>query len=315
MNIKFFLPALCFFLILGGTFHFNNLLDVRADTLADRHTLVLYDAASGEIPSAPVMNFIDFPGGAAPLTYLGGRTVLDTTELGSDTYAGWISNGTSVSGFPNLDRASGFQVDFIIQVEEEAHQNSNRAGFSIIVLGDDAMGIELAFWENEIWVQSDGNTGGLFKHGEGIGFTTTAALTEYQLSILGDTYTLTVNAQPILTGSVRDYRGFEGFPDPYETPNFLFVGDDTTSAQSRISLSFLSVTGSEPVMPAATNTTAYTAPVPVETIPPTPLPSVVPSPTSPSDVGEGGSFNICPSGWALLILFPVLGLVNRKMKM
>ena len=29
---------------------------------------------------------------------------------------------------------------------------------------------------------------------------------------------------------VRDYTAFSGFPNPYSSTNFLFLGDDTTSA-------------------------------------------------------------------------------------
>lgn len=310
MNKKLIIRVSVILLVLGYTLYFNNLVYVRAGTLADGHTLILYDANSGEIPRAPAMSFIDFPSGAASLTYLDGRTVFDTTEMGSDTYAGWISNGASISGFPILDRTSGFQVDFTIQVENETHQNNNRAGFNVIVLSDDAIGVELAFWDNEIWVQGDENTGGLFKHGEGTNFVTGTAMTKYQLSILGDTYTLTADSQPILTGPVRDYSNFEGFPDPYEAPNFLFIGDDTTSAQSRISLSFLSVTGSEPITPIMTNTADQNNTAPV---PPTRLSSVEPVPASPTP--DGRPFNVCPSGWLPLFLFSVLGWGSRKMRM
>jgi hypothetical protein len=197
-------------------------------------------------------------------------------------------------------------VDFTIQVEAESHQNTNRAGFSIIVLSDDAMGVELAFWENEIWAQGDDNTGGLFKHGEGTIFATTTTLTEYQLSILADTYTLTANAQPILTGPVRDYRGFEGFPDPYETPTFLFLGDDTTSAQARVRIHFISVTGAEPVTPTSTSS-------PLPPASPTVLPNSTPSPvpistpTPSPDISDA-----CPANFSMLILIGVLKLVSLR---
>jgi hypothetical protein len=235
---------------------------------------------------------------------------MDTTELGNDTYAGWISNGASVSGFPILDRTAGSQVDFTIQVEAESHENNIRAGFSIIVLSDDAMGVELAFWENEIWAQGDDITGGLFKHGEGTSFATTTALTEYQLSILADTYTLTANAQPILTGPVRDYSGFEGFPDPYETPNFLFVGDDTTSAQARVRIHFISVTGAEPVTPTSTSS-------PLPPASPTVLPNSTPSPvpTSTSTSTPTPSIDIsdvCPANFSMLILIGLLKLGSLR---
>ncbi len=35
---------------------------------------------------------------------------------------------------------------------------------------------------------------------------------------------------------MRDYTAFAGFPDVYETPNFLFLGDDTTSAAGDVTL-------------------------------------------------------------------------------
>lgn len=260
MNKKFGLPALCFFLIFGSALCSLNLKRASATSAVGGKTLVLYDANAGAIPAAPLMNFTDFPPGAAPPTYANGVTVVDTTTSGNSTYAGWISNVTTTPGFPILDRTTGFQVDFILRVESESHANNNRAGSSIILLSDDRRGIELAFWENEIWAQNDDETGGLFKHGEGTTFATTAGLINYQMIVVNDTYTLTANTEPILTGPLRDYSKFEGFPDPYETPNFLFLGDDTTSAQARIRLRFVSVTGTERPTPTTRSSSNSTAP-------------------------------------------------------
>ncbi len=39
-----------------------------------------------------------------------------------------------------------------------------------------------------------------------------------------------------LSGRVRDPTPFVGAFDPYETPDFLFIGDDTTSAKAAFSL-------------------------------------------------------------------------------
>jgi len=228
------------------------------------------------------MNFTDFPTGAASPAYANGVTVLDTTISGNDTYAGWISNGTTTTEFPIQDRTAGFQVDFTIQVENESHTNNNRAGFSIIILSQDIKGIELAFWENEIWAQNDDTTGGLFKHGEGTIFATTAGLINYQVIVVNDTYTLIANNKPILTGLVRDYSQFDGFPDPYETPNFLFLGDDTTSAQSRIRLGLVSVIGTE-----RPNTTSS----PLPTNSPTPSLDITPFPSSTPTMKD---FEFCP---------------------
>jgi hypothetical protein len=167
-------------------------------------------------------------------------------------------------------------------VQNESHTNNNRAGFSIIVLSDDNKGIELAFWKNEIWVQNDDTTGGLFKHGEGTIFATTTGFINYQVIVVNDTYTLIADNKPILTGPLRDYSKFDGFPDPYETPNFLFLGDDTTSAQARIRLSFVSVTGTEP----ATSTSSS-----LPTGSPTSPLNITPSPSPTSMMKD---FEFCP---------------------
>src|SRR5262249_41627905 len=88
-------------------------------------------------------------------------------------------------------------------------------------------GIELGFWLGEVWAQNDGPTKPpRFTHGEGAAFDTTHA-TEYRLNVAGDSYSLLVGGVTLLSGTLRDYSP-EGLP--YTTPNFVFVGDDTTSA-------------------------------------------------------------------------------------
>jgi hypothetical protein len=299
-----------FFLILGNALYSYNLEYASAASLAAGKTLVLYDAASGAVPGTPLMGFTDFPPGAALPTYSNAVTVLDTTTAGRDTYAGWTSSGATTPGFPILDRAAGFKVDFTLQVEDESHRNNNRSGFSLIVLSEDARGIELAFWEKEIWVQSDSSTGGLFEHGEGVTFATTTGLIEYQLTVTDDTYTLIANTQPILTGPVRDYSEFDGFPDPYQTANFLFLGDNTTSAQARVRLGFVSITGTQPVMPADTSTSTSTS-SPLLTASPTPLPSVSPVP-SPTPTNK--FFELCPSGGLFLTVMTTSAMMLRGVR-
>ena len=229
---------------------------------------------------------------------------MDTTVSSKDTYAGWVASGAITPGFPILDRTAGFQVNFSIQVENESHSNNHRAGFSMIILSEDARGVELAFWQNEIWVQSDENTGGLFRHGEGVAFATSNGLIDYQVTVLDDSYTLTANMEPILTGPLRDYSNFEGFPDPYQTPNFLFLGDDTTSAEARIRLSLLSATGTQPIVPTATITsTSISSPTPIPTDSPTPAPSATPLP-APTPTSKG--FEFCSSSGFLIMVIAIM---------
>lgn len=306
---KVVFPILVVLFITGSVATIPGLRHVRAAPSAAISTLVLYDAALGAIPAAPLVGFTDFPPGAATPIYADGVTILDTTSAGSDTYAGWVTNGAATPGFPSLDRVEGFQVNFTLQVEAESHDSNHRAGFSIIILSQDSRGLELAFWENEIWAQGDDSTGGLFRHGEGIAFNTSTGLTEYQVTIAGDAYTLSADAQPILSGPVRDYSNFDGFPDPYETPNFLFFGDDTTSAQARVRLSFISVTGTQPVSPTSTGfPTNTSSPLPTASFTPPPSATPIPLPTpTPAPVG------VCPSGWILLaVMIPAAVLIKKN---
>lgn len=298
MRGKIVFSILFLFLIPGNMLTSNDLNRAKAASVVGGKTLVLYDAGSGNIPNSTLMSFTAFPPDAASLRYSGGASILDTTLAGDDGYAGWVASGTSTSGFPVLDRMAGVQMNFTIQVESEIHTSNNRAGFSVIVLDREAKGIELSFWQNEIWTQSDDSTGGLFTHGEGVVFATTAGLIDYQVTFVGDTYTVTANAVPILNGPLRDYSNFEGFLDPYETPNFLFMGDDTTSAQTRVRLHFVSVTGTEPILPTSAVTSISTNP-PQPTASPIPLPSAAPVP-SPTPAGKVLEF--CPSGWLLAVV-------------
>ena len=268
MNKRLGFFVICLTLIFGTALFSLNLKHASATQASGEKTLILYDAKSGVTPDTKMMSFFDFPPGDIIQTYEKGSTVLDTTTAGNGTYAGWIANETNTLGFPSLNRAAGFQLDFTIQVENESHTNDKRAGFSVIILGEDARGVELAFWENEIWAQNDDATGGLFTPGEGIRFATTTGPINYQIIVINDSYTLTANGASILTGLLRDYSKFEGFPDPYQSPNFIFLGDDTTSAQARIRLSYVSVAGTERAAPA-------TGPSPSNSPTPNPSPTAI----------------------------------------
>ena len=132
-----------------------------------------------------------------------------------------------------LNRTNGFTLLFTARMLAEAHANNNRAGFSVIVLADDKRGLELAFWTNTIFAQADSP---LFTHAEDTNFSTTAAV-DYALTFHPTNYVLSANGTRILSGAVRDYTAFSGFPNPYSSTDFLFFGDDTTSAGGAVILS------------------------------------------------------------------------------
>ena len=308
MNKTSAISSLGFFLILGIALPAVFPKGDGAGSVANVKTLILYDSTSGAVPGTPLMGFTDFPPGVAAPIFSNDVTILDTTSAGVDTYAGWTANEAMTPGFPVLDRTEGFRLDFTLQIEDESHNHNHRSGFNLILLSDDARGIELAFWENEIWVQSDSNTGGLFTHGEGIVFPTTAGLINYQLTVTGDTYTLIADTRSILTGPVRDYSDFDGFPDPYQTPNFIFLGDDTTSAQARIRLRFVSITGTEPMTATVTSTGTGTS-EPLPTTSPTAISTLTPIPSSPTPTSSVPVF--CPSGGLILTILVSSTLITR----
>jgi hypothetical protein len=159
----------------------------------------------------------------------GVRLVTDlAASAGYSNYTplGALKNGT----FPSLNRANGFELTFNLTVSSENHSNNNRAGFSVSLIGSDVRGIELGFWGNQIWAQESSP---LFTHGETIDFDTTLQR-DYRLRVQDNSYALFSGGNQLLTGSIRNYTAF-GSP-PYTLPNFLFLGDNTTSAGADITL-------------------------------------------------------------------------------
>lgn len=190
---------------------------------------VLFDGQIGTAPSAQGWFFITdpFTGALSTQTPFAGWTTLDTRTQRTES-AGYPSFGHP--GVGTLDRNLGFTLSFDIKLLAETHVSANRAGFSIIAIANDLKGVEVSFWQNQIWVQNDSP---LFTHGESITFDTRAAFIEYDLSFLGNNYQLTANGNTILSGSLRDYSSF-GFP--YSVPNFVFMGDNTSSASAAVQI-------------------------------------------------------------------------------
>lgn len=162
---------------------------------------------------------------------------LDSTGLTADS-AGYFIAGTPNSplGAP-LDRATGFTVWLDLHLISEEHSGSNdRAGFSLIVISDDKKGLEIGFWENRVWVQDDDPA--LFVQAEGVETDTTSGFFRYGVWVRGADYQIWKNGAPILTGSLRNYTAFDSqelviqILNPYRTANFLFFGDNTSSAEA-----------------------------------------------------------------------------------
>jgi hypothetical protein len=182
-------------------------------------TFDLFDTSLGSLPNAQGHLFFGDQGISQTLT--GQAVDLDSTGGGDNGRGGYTNFGFP----PVLDRSNGVNLDFDLQVISEDHSaSSNRSGFSIIVLTSDLQGIELGFWENEVWAQK-----GDFTQGEGASFNTTSALTSYSLQILGSSYSLFADGLS-LSGQLRDYSSNNiavGGVKIYAIANHIFIGDVT----------------------------------------------------------------------------------------
>lgn len=195
--------------------------------------LVAYDGALGTLPDAQRMTYVALGIGATQTLTQGG-TLLDTLPA-SRIFAGYSIEAANP---PVLERTSGYTLTFDLDVLEEVHNNSSRAGFSVILLSEDKLGIEIGFWMNEIWAQ-DGPPA-LFTRAESVSLDTTVGR-RYSLAIKDDRYALSSGGDVLLSGPLRDYTSFEGSIDPYETPNFTFMGDNSTTSRAQVKLSYVAL--------------------------------------------------------------------------
>jgi hypothetical protein len=187
--------------------------------------VTLYDSSQNNFPEEQGWLFYGNDGTVSRAVTAG---ELSFSTVGSTTRAGWsntipIINTLVNPSFPTLNRTNGFVLGFDLRIKSEAHTSTDRAGFDVILLGNDHQGIELGFWADEIFAQS-----ATFTHAEGVA-QNNDNLIHYDLGIHGSSYELFANGSQILTGPVRDYSG--ALAVPYGLNNYLFFGDNTTSAQ------------------------------------------------------------------------------------
>ncbi|MCS1409022.1 MAG: hypothetical protein M2R45_02201 [Verrucomicrobia subdivision 3 bacterium] len=205
------------------------------------------------------------------------RAVNLTTLRNFDDHAGYFARSPLFDPHPQLpdefNRERGYQIGFTIQLPTETHVRPDRAGFSLITLSRDLLGIEIEFWTDEIFAQSVE-----FIHSEGaqnLPFQLSSQYVDFVLEIKGDEYTLSGNGQEILTGPLRDYSG-SGIP--YTISDFLFFGDNTTSASASVNIRSIWI---DTELPGAT-------PPPVD--PGSGEPSVKPEP--PAAVSDKAIFSV-----------------------
>jgi len=196
----------------------------------------LYDASLGSLPTDQGWVFLSdiTPGSSVGQQLVGGAAQLDTTTNRKDL-AGYIR-------FDSFDATAGYRLRIDLKMLAETHVASDRnrdglddrAGFSLTLVGNNLQGIELGFWNNRVFAQSDNP---LFTQAEHALFDTTASMTTYMLTVSGNAYSLYANGAPLLSGPLRDYSSF-GLP--YSVAGFLYLGDNTTSAKASSQLAYVS---------------------------------------------------------------------------
>lgn len=212
-------------------------------------TRVLYDAGLGGTPDAQgLLLYRSSPGAVARQVFADGATTLDTSATIHDA-AGYVVHPRHT---PALERQAGYSLSFSVQLLAEDHGPSDkngdgvgdRAGFSVIVLSSDTRGIELGFWLDQVWAQEQGAAeppnGTLFTRAEHAPCDT-GRMARYDLAVRGDGYVLSSAGQTLLAGPLRDYTAFEGPVNPYRTPNFIFLGDDSGSAGAVVRLEYVAL--------------------------------------------------------------------------
>jgi hypothetical protein len=209
-------------------------------------TVTLYDAAQQPVvPAAYSPQYMAYAAIGGSQSYSAGDTATNFDTTAANFVQGGYTGNLANPDFPTLDRLLGYTTSFSLEILSESHASPGRAGFSVIAISSDVASgvlssIELGFQDGGIFAQADTP---LFAAAESSAFNPIGAgFVDYDLSVSGAGYELFANGASILSGSLRDYSGFAGFPDVYETPSFLFFGDDTTSAQANINLRSVEVT-------------------------------------------------------------------------
>ncbi len=182
-------------------------------------------------------------------TYAGYSNRMGTvTPAGTPPFFALTPGAFVNPAFPTLDRTSGFTLSFTIRQNSQTSASPVRAGFSVILLGSDSLGVEIGFAGDTLFSQAPGFTTAA-ESVTGANITTlTGALTNYTLNITGNNYVLSTGNTLLLGGTIKDYTGATGFAgNIYRSTNFVFLGDDTTSASGNTDFAFVAIsTAPEP---------------------------------------------------------------------
>ena len=217
-------------------------------------TQVLYDPAATSTDPAQAgwlagsLLFVNATYGVAGVTL--------SPQLGNSSLAGYSNYSSSLvtdpgapkvnTAFPVLGSANGYRLGFGMDLDAESHTgNVNRAGFSVTLIGHDLRGVEIGFQNDRIFAQSlSGNSFVAAENTTNASFVAAAfAANRWDLTVTGNTYALTLGNQTVLSGNTRDYSAYTGNgQNAYRTPDFVFFGDNTSSAQATFTFSYAAIT-------------------------------------------------------------------------
>jgi hypothetical protein len=233
---------------------------------ASAATIVLYDGATfGGTPNAAPGAYLTFnsfdlrnplnPPGTQ--TASGGKTTLDISSRES-LYGGYsnynLRNTLENLAFPVLDSNAGYTLSFRIKINSQTNTGDNgpnRAGFSVTVLDNDKKGIELGFRNNDIFAQNSNFSAiDLAEQKTSFG-STLSTFSTYNLKVLGNSYTLSNGGSDLFSGLLRSYAISPSNPLTvvYGNPNFLFFGDNTTSAGASVDIQNITLTTNSTAVP------------------------------------------------------------------
>ncbi|MDY0748344.1 PEP-CTERM sorting domain-containing protein [Paucibacter sp. R3-3] len=215
---------------------------------------VLYNPATG--PTNPALTgWLDGSLIGASASY-GSSGAQVKPSAGNAAIAGWSNypallalNGALPpvnAAFPVLDATAGYTLSFDMVLYSEDHSgNANRAGFSATLIGSDRKGVEIGFQSDRIFAQNLVDNS--FVAGESTSDPALVAAAfapnhRWELEVQGDSYQLLVNGLPVLSSALHDYSSYTGTgANAYRTPNFLFLGDNTTSAGASFLLGYAAI--------------------------------------------------------------------------
>lgn len=207
----------------------------------------LYDGANAgnPLPSQQGWTTVTFPGVTSTMS--GTAYNLNTTASNAYQAGNFLTlpAGTLATG-------TGFDLAIGLDVLAESHTSDNRAGFSLLFVGNDPQhALELGFWTDEVWAYAVNGTS--FVRGTPA-IVSTAGFHDYVVRVRNDKFDLLVDGTALMSDvPLVDYPGSLSNPltAVYETPNLLFFGDDTTSGSSNVKVSHVSLSAAPVPAPAA----------------------------------------------------------------